>query len=161
MVEGLPMFSPDRRRWAAPATTALVLAGALWLPLSAAAVATSRRLTPPTHVLAEQWLERHAAPGSTVLLETNWLAPATPPMSVRRVADLRGTLDSGLEALAGTQWVVVPEPVFGHPTLRRLGLVAQIKAGRGFGGHLGYDYEIYAVPRIASPSSANETETRQ
>ena len=83
------------------------------------------------------------------------------PMEVRRVADLRGTLDTGIEALAGSQWLVVPEPVFGHPTLRRLGLVAQIRASLGFGGHLGYDYEIYAVPRIASPSGANEAERRE
>jgi hypothetical protein len=55
-----------------------------------------------------------------------------------------GTIDQ----LAGADWLVVPEPYFGNPMLRRLGFVQRFHADRSFGGHLGYDYEIYAVPKI-------------
>jgi hypothetical protein len=67
---------------------------------------------------------------------------------VRRVPNLKALLDGGIEQLAGAQWLIVPEPCFGHSTLARLGLVQRVRASQGFRGALGYDYEIYAVPKL-------------
>jgi 4-amino-4-deoxy-L-arabinose transferase-like glycosyltransferase len=135
------------------AVTALVVA-ALWPPVAAGTVSFSRRLTPPTHAMVEAWLRQHVPPGSTVVIEQHWLALGDEPFIVRRVPDLRALLDNGIEPLAGADWLVVAEPQFGHPALKRLGLVQRFHAGQGFGGSLGYDYDVYAIPRLPRSSAA-------
>ena len=50
-------------------------------------------------------------------------------------------LDGGVERLAGANWVIVPEPNFGHPTLKRLGFVERFHADTTFAGSVGYDYD--------------------
>ena len=142
--------------WRAPAAravTVIVLVLALWFPLKAGTVSFSRRVTSPTYALVEHWLELHAAPQSVVVLETGWLDLHRSPVVVRRVPDLKALLDGGIEQLAGAQWLIVPEPRFGHSTLTHLGLVQRVHASQGFRGALGYDYEIYAVPRVPPPEA--------
>jgi 4-amino-4-deoxy-L-arabinose transferase-like glycosyltransferase len=134
------------------AVTAIVVA-AFWPPVAAGAVSLSRRLTPPTHAMVEAWLRQHVPPGGTVVIEQHWLDLDDAPFTVRRVPDVRALLDEGIEPLAGAGWLVVAEPQFGHPALKRLGLVQRFHAGQGFGGSLGYDYEVYAVPRLPPSSS--------
>jgi hypothetical protein len=122
----------------------LALAQPTWNGL----VSYSRRVTAPTHTLAEQWLESHAAPGSTVASDLHFLDFTNSALKVRRL-DFETVMPAGaIDALAGADWLVVPEPYFGNPMLRRLGFVQRFHADRSFGGHMGYDYEIYAVPRI-------------
>jgi hypothetical protein len=135
------------------AVTAIVVA-AFWPPVAAGTVSFSRRLTPPTHAMVEAWLRQHVPPGSTVVIEQHWLALGDEPFIVRRVPDLRALLDNGIEPLAGADWLVVAEPQFGHPALKRLGLVQRFHAGQGFGGSLGYDYDVYAIPRLPRSSAA-------
>ncbi len=135
----------------APAVAIIV--AVFWPPVAAGAVSLSRRITPPTHVLVESWLRQHVAPGSTVVIEQHWLDLRDVPFTVRRVVDIRALLDNGIEPLAGARWLVVAEPQFGHPALKRLGLVQRFHAGQGFGGSLGYDYEVYAVPELPSSSA--------
>ena len=121
---------------------------ALAQPAWSALVSFSRRVTPPTHTLAEQWLNTHAAPGSTVASDLHFLDFADSKLKVRRL-DFETVMPAGaIDTLAGADWLVVPEPYFGNPMLRRLGFVQRFHADRSFGGHMGYDYEIYAVPRI-------------
>ena len=61
---------------------AAVLLGALWQPVLAGAVSFSRRISRPTHDLAEAWIREHADPGTVVLVERGWLdfgrTPITP-----------------------------------------------------------------------------------
>ena len=135
-------------RLAARAALAGVVAVAVAQPAWNALVSFSRRVTPPTHALAEQWLETHAAPGSTVASDLHFLDFTDSKLKVRRL-DFETVMPAGeIDALAGADWLVVPEPYFGNPMLRRLGFVQRFHADQSFGGHLGYDYEIYAVPRI-------------
>jgi hypothetical protein len=110
-------------------------------------------VTSPTYALVEHWLELHAAPQSVVILESGWLDLHRSPVVVRRVPDLKALLDGGIEQLAGAQWLIVPEPRFGHSTLTHLGLVQRVHASQGFRGALGYDYEIYAVPKVPPPEA--------
>jgi hypothetical protein len=111
-------------------------------------VSLSRRVTPSTHALAEQWLESHAAPGSVVASDLHFLDFTQSKLKVRRL-DFETMMPAGaIDQLVGADWLVVPEPYFGNPMLRRLGFVQRFHADRKFGGHLGYDYEIYAVPKI-------------
>ena len=77
--------------------------------------------------------------------------------TIRRVPNLAVVLDAGLEQLSGVDWVIVPEINFGHPTLKRLGFVQRFHAEQSFAGNLGYDYEVYAVPRM--PEAALTTGT--
>ena len=42
--------------------------------------------------------------------------------------ELSPLLDGGVAAFAGINWVIVPEPLFGHPTLKHLGFVDQFHA---------------------------------
>ena len=131
-------------------TTARMLAGALviaalWQPAWAGAVSFSRRVRAPTHALAEDWIRQHAAPGSKVLLEVNWLDLKGASIEVHRAASLRTVLDAGIERLAGCQLVIVPEPLFRHPTLGKLDLMKRFEAGQSFGGNTGIDYEVYSV----------------
>ena len=116
----------------------------------AGAVSFSRRLTPQTHELTEAWIREHATPGMVVLLGQGWLDLSQTQVVPRRVPDLRATLDKGIEQLGGCDWVVVPEPVFGHPHLRQLGFLHRFDADQSFGGNLGIDYEVYAVPDLPS-----------
>jgi hypothetical protein len=135
------------RRWAEAAAAVICLI-ALWQPLWTGAISLSRRLQPPTHQLAESWIRQSAPAGSHVLLGRGWLDVDGAPFVARRVPDLRTTLDGGVEQLAGCQWVVVPEPLFGHPTLKQLSLAERFHARYSFGGNLGMDYEVYSVPDL-------------
>ncbi|MEO7275770.1 MAG: glycosyltransferase family 39 protein [Vicinamibacterales bacterium] len=140
-------WSPARIKLAGLAATVAV-GEVIWLPASASAVALSRRLTTPTHTRVEHWVRDHTGPDAVVLIEQHWLDLRDSPAAVRRVPELSPLLDAGVAAFAGTNWVIVPEPNFGHPTLKRLGFVERFHADTGFGGSVGYDYEIYAVPLI-------------
>jgi hypothetical protein len=138
----------SRTRLATRAALAFIVVLAIAEPAWNALVSFSRRVTPPTHALAEQWLESHAAPGSTVASDLHFLDFRESKLKVRRL-DFETVMPAGaIDALAGADWLVVPEPYFGNPMLRRLGFVQRFHADRSFGGHLGYDYEIYAVPKI-------------
>lgn len=144
----IPVFPRRTRRVGQGAVAAFVIV-ALWWPAWTGTVSFSRRVTPPTHTRVERWIEAHATPGTVVLLGHGWLTLPRPMIETRRVADLSVPLDGGIGALAatGADWVVVPEPWFGHPALKRLGFLQRVHASRGFGGALGYDYEVYAIPK--------------
>jgi 4-amino-4-deoxy-L-arabinose transferase-like glycosyltransferase len=129
---------------------AVAVVGILWQPMWAGAVSFSRRLTPQTHELTEAWIREHATPGTVVLLGQGWLDLSRAQIVARRVPNLRATLDKGIEELGGCDWVVVPEPVFGHPLLRQLGFLQRFESDQSFGGNLGIDYEVYAVPHLTS-----------
>jgi 4-amino-4-deoxy-L-arabinose transferase-like glycosyltransferase len=130
---------------------AAVVAVAVAQPLAGAVTDVSRRLATPTHTLVERWLAAHVKSAEPVLTEDGWLDLRSLPSPVRRVPDLGALLNGGTAACDGAVWVVVPETVFGHPTLSRLIFVQRFHAGQGFGGNTGYDYEIYRVPG-ASPA---------
>jgi 4-amino-4-deoxy-L-arabinose transferase-like glycosyltransferase len=130
------------------AAMVLVVAAALAQPVWNGVVSFSRRITPPTHALAEQWLESHASAGSVVASDLHFLDFTRSKLKVRRL-DFETMMPEGaIDQLAGADWLVVPEPYFGNPMLRRLGFVQRFHADRTFAGHIGYDYEIYAVPKI-------------
>lgn len=129
--------------------TAAVIAPWLWSGL----VTFSRRVTPPTHALVEAWIVEHAVPGAVVVLDREWLNLDGTTLVVRRV-DLGTVLSGDAEQLAGSNWVIVPEPLFGKPALRRLGFVQRFHADQSFGGSNGYDYEVYSVPQIPRPSGS-------
>ena len=143
----LPRWSPGRVRVARLAATAVV-AAVLWQPARAGAVSLSRHLTTATHVRVEHWVRDHADGATVIVIEDKWLDLSDAPATVRRVPDLSALLDGGVERLAGANWVIVPEPNFGHPTLKRLGFVERFHADTTFAGSVGYDYEIYAIPAI-------------
>jgi hypothetical protein len=133
------------------AAFAAALVVAVGQPAWSGIVGFSRRMRPPTHVLAEQWLESHAPPGSVVASDLHFLDFRQSKLTVRRL-DFETMMPAGaIEQLSGADWLVVPEPYFGNPMLRRLGFVQRFHADRGFGGHMGYDFEIYAVPTIPAP----------
>jgi hypothetical protein len=134
-------------RWARPAIATMVVA-VLWQPAWKGAVGLSRRLEQPTHVQAETWLREHASAESRVLAGRGWLDLNEAPFVARRVDNLRSTLDQGIEQLAGCNYVIVPEPLFGHPTLRHLSLAERFHADYSFGGNVGMDYEVYSVPAL-------------
>jgi hypothetical protein len=149
----LPAASP-RIRLVARVAVLLVAVAALAQPGWHGVVAFSRRLSPPTHAVAEQWLETHAAPGSVVASDVYFLNFGDSKLKVRRL-DFETMMPAGaLDQLAGADWLVVPEPYFGNPILRRLGFVQRVHADQGFGGRLGYDFEIYAVPKIPQTHGA-------
>ena len=149
LMAGAP--SPRRRRMAR--TAVVTLAGVvLWWPVYAGTIMFSRRRVPPTHVRAEQWIAQHVHPGDVVLAENEWLDLQDSSAEVRRVADLKAVLDGGPARLAGVNWVVVPEPNFGHQALKQLTFVQRFQAKAVFGGSLGYDYEVYAVPQTSGPA---------
>ncbi len=136
------------RRRLADLVAAAAMLVVLWPPVWSGAVSFSRRVMAPTHALAEAWIRQHAPQDSTVLLGRDWLDVRGAPFTARRVANLRTTLDAGVEQVAGCNWVVVPEPVFGHPTLRHLVLAERFLARSSFRGNLGLDYEVYSVPAL-------------
>jgi len=137
-----PRLSPAVRA----ASVAIVVAAALWPAVWRGAVAFSRRVNPPTHMAVESWIAQHVPAGNVILLENDWLVVRSNHV-VKRVPDLSAVLDGGVQQLAGYDWVVVPEPYFGNPTLRRLGLPKRFQASRSFGGSMGYDFEVYSIPR--------------
>jgi hypothetical protein len=143
-----------RTTYAAWLTATGVVVAALWPPISAGAVAFSRRVAIPTHTLVEAWVQQHAPAGSVVVLENQWLDLRASAATVRRVPDLAVLLDGGVGQFAGANWVVVPEPNFGHPTLKRLGFVQRFHSEQSFGGHPGYDFEVYAVPQVPEPDGS-------
>jgi hypothetical protein len=143
-------ISARRSHWtlrAARLPIGVFLVLVLWWPFWAGAVAFSRSLRTPTHTLIERWIAGHVQAGSVLVTENKWLELRGLPIEVRRVPDLNATLDGGVDQLAGADWLIVPEPNFGHPTLRRLAFVQRFHAANGFTGNYGYDYEIYAVPK--------------
>jgi 4-amino-4-deoxy-L-arabinose transferase-like glycosyltransferase len=129
---------------------------AVWIPVWSGTVVFSRRLTPPTHVLVEQWLAEHAR-GQTVLVENYWLDLTGTGVRVRRVRDLAQALNgNNLYALCANDWVVVPRPLFGSPGLRALHFVHRVSAVQTkFGGNMGYEYEIYATPQLPPVSTTD------
>jgi hypothetical protein len=130
-------------------TTAIV-AIVLLPPAWRGAVTFSQRLTPATHALVEAWLREHASPGDTVLLEIHWLNLEGSTLRVKRVEELPAVLNGGLYQLFAHNWIVVPEPYFGNPALRRLSFVRRFHADQSaWGGSMGYDFEVYAAPKAA------------
>ena len=138
---------PRRVAIAAHLAIVLLVFAVLAAPAWSGAVSFSRRVTRPTHALVEAWLQTNVPPGSVVVLDVNWLDLRGSQFVVRRV-ELETLLHGGIEGLAGSDWVVVPEPYFGNPMLRRLGFVQRFHAEQSFGGRVGSDFEIYAVPKI-------------
>jgi 4-amino-4-deoxy-L-arabinose transferase-like glycosyltransferase len=132
---------------AAQAVVGLLVAGVLAQPMWSGAVSLSRRLTVPPYARAEERIQELANPGEVVLLEKGWLDLSMSGVTIKRVENLGRTLDGGLDQLSGASWVVVPKTQFGHPMLKQLGFYERIHADQGFGGSVGYDYEIYAVPK--------------
>ena len=122
-------------------------------------MAFSQRLAPSTHALVERWLQEHVAPGDDVLLEIHWLNFAGSEPRIKRVVDLPAVLGGGLYHLFAHNWVVVPEPYFGNPALRRLSFVRRFHSDqRAFFGNMGYDFEVYAAPKV--PPSIDGADVR-
>ncbi len=141
------------------ARTAQALAAALvllvlWQPVRGGAISFSRRVTPATHTLTEQWLKAHGTAGEVVILGEGWLNLDGSTLVTRRIRDLRAALDEGVASFSGADWLVVPETCFFHPTLKQMGLVHRVQAGQWFAGNQGYDYEVYAIPRLAAAARA-------
>lgn len=136
-----------RARVLSRAAIAILIGVFLAQPAWNGIVSFSRRVTPPTHAIVEQWLDAHASPGSVVASDLHFLDFSKSKLTVRRL-DFETVMPAGdITQLAGADWLVVPEPYFGNPMLRRLGFVQRFHADRSFGGHMGYDFEIYAVPK--------------
>ena len=137
---------------------ALLVVAVVWQPIWMGVISVSRRLTPPTQQLVEQWL-RERPVGDRVLLGEYWLDLTGSRLTVRRVPDLGAALQGGLYSLAANDWVVVPEPFFKNPGLKRLMFVRRVSADqRSVGGNIGYDFEIYASPKL--PPSTGRAEIR-
>lgn len=139
----------SRPRVAATAAASIVVAAALGPPLAAGAVTISRRLTPSTAMVLEDWLRATAPASHVVLVEDDWLDLRDAPFHVLRVRDLRWALHPERLALPAADLIVVPETHFSRAGLERLALVKEVRADRSFGGNLGYDYRVYAAPRRA------------
>jgi hypothetical protein len=140
------------------AALALVAAAALGQPLWMGAVATSQRFTPSTHEVVEHWLHQRPR-GERVLVPTGWLDLTSARLTVRRIGDFGAVLQARPYALAANDWVVVPETFFKSPGLRQFTLVTRVSAADPmFGGKQGYDYEIYAPPKL--PPSTGPIEMR-
>ena len=144
----------------APVAAALALVAVLWQPLWAGAISFSRRVTRPTHELTEAWIRHNAKPGTVVLLERAWLDLSQTQVVARRVDNLRAALDGHIEGLGGCDWVVVPEPVFGHQALRQFGFLQRFYADRSFGGNLGLDFEVYALPAAGAGTDCRDGRLR-
>lgn len=136
-----------RLSYARLAASGAIAAAVLWQPVWSGIVSYSRHVTAPTHLAAETWIRDNVPEQSVVLLGNDWLS-LTSKHVVKRVPDLAAVLNSGIEQMKGIDWVVVPEPYFGNPTLRRLGFAQRFHASQGFGGRVGYDFEIYKVPQL-------------
>jgi hypothetical protein len=136
------------RAWPRAALAFAVAGIALAQPVWSAAAHASRRFTEPSHAWVERWLASRPV-GERVLLGAGWLDLTGTGLVVTRVRDLGAALDGSLYRLAAYDWIVVPEPLFGRPALKALSFTERIRADHwSFGGNLGYDYEIYAPPRL-------------
>ena len=140
--------------WLGPAA-AVALAGLMLAqPLWSGASNASRRFTEPSHAHVERWLAGRPA-GERVLLGAGWLDLSGTKVVATRVRDLGATLDGSVYRLAAYDWVIVPEPLFGRAALKALSFTERVRADHwSFGGNLGYDYEIYAPPRLPAGSGA-------
>jgi hypothetical protein len=142
------------RPWTRAALALAVAAIALAQPVWSAAAHASRRFTEPTHARVERWLASRPA-GERVLLGAGWLDLTGTGVVVTRVRDLGAALDGSVYRLAAYDWIVVPEPLFRRPALKALSFTERIRADHwSFGGNIGYDYEIYAPPRLPHASGA-------
>jgi 4-amino-4-deoxy-L-arabinose transferase-like glycosyltransferase len=140
------------RAWPRAAVAIGVAAIALAQPLWSAAAHASRRFTAPSHTQVERWLASRPA-GERVLLGAGWLDLTGTGLVLTRVRDLGAVLDGSVYRLAAYDWIVVPEPFFGRPALKVLSFTERIRADHwSFGGNLGFDYEIYAPPRMPDAS---------
>jgi Dolichyl-phosphate-mannose-protein mannosyltransferase len=126
---------------------ALVLA-ALTQPLWRGAVLLSRSTTTPTYGLVEAWLRDHAADGDRVLLEAGWLDLKGTALRLNRVPRLAAMLNGGIYPLYYNDWIVVPERDMRRRELERLRLAASFKADGSFRGNIGFDFAVYATPRV-------------
>ncbi|MGD8328429.1 MAG: glycosyltransferase family 39 protein [Acidobacteriota bacterium] len=108
----------------------------------------SRRISPPTWTLAEQWIDDNAGPDDRVLLHRQWLDIDRNRHVVRR-APLQDVLDGGFYELAAYDWIVVPEELLGDPRLGELERVAQFTVDPSWFGNIGPDLAIYRTPEIA------------
>jgi hypothetical protein len=157
----LPSTShPHVRVRLGPLTATLAIVAVLWQPVWAGAVSFSRRVTRPTHELTEAWIRDNAKPGTVVLLERAWLDLSQTNVVTRRVNSLSATLDGNIEQLGGCDWIVVPEPVFGHRALRQFGFLQRFYADRSFGGNLGLDFEVYALPAAGAGTDCGDGRLR-
>ena len=134
------------------AVVGLALSPLLWT----ATVDFSRRLTPPTHTLAEQWLQDHVSPSEVVLIPDGWLDLSSSGLRLHRVPNLATVLGAGRYQLYTHDWVVVPEPDAYDPNLSRLVPAQSILADFGFGGNLGADYRMYVGPVLAPIRAGTE-----
>ena len=124
-----------------------VAAALVAVPIWQGVVDVSRRVNTPTHLRLEAWLAARPA-GERVLAERGWLKVPKDGPRVQRVGDLGKTLESSVHALSAADWIVVPEPLFTHPALKRLSLARRFSANHGFGGNVGYDFNVYTPPRL-------------
>jgi hypothetical protein len=139
-----------RGRLARAVAIVLLAGAALVPPLRAGAITISRRTTPSTAQVLEGWLRRSIPRGNVVLLEQGWLDLRDADFTVMRVPDLKWVLAPGEYALSAADWIVVPEPHYGNPSLGRMALMQQVTADqRSFLGNMGYDYRVYVTPRLA------------
>ena len=130
------------------ATIALIGVAALSQPVWRGAMTTNQRLKPSTHDVVEQWLHQRTS-GERVLVPNGWLDLSNGQLIVRRVSDLDAALQGSPYALAANDWVVVPETFFKSARLKGLTLATRVRADSPmFGGKQGYDYEIYAMPKL-------------
>ena len=114
----------------------------------------SRRVVPKTHHVVERWLRQRPAE-ERVLVGLGWLELDGSALKVRRVRDLGAALEGSHYALAANDWVIVPEVNFKHPGLQRLTLVKRVSADyQRLGGIQGYDFEIYATPKLPPTTGA-------
>ena len=158
-----------RRRWPAwsnrssgvvlsQVAVAVTMVALLAQPMWMGAITLRQRLKPSTHDVVEQWF-RNRTGGERVLAPAGWLDLSEAKLSVRRVADLGAALQASPYLLAANDWVVVPEGLLKNAGLRRLRLVTRVGADSPqFGGKPGYDYEIYAPPKL--PPSSGPIEIR-
>jgi 4-amino-4-deoxy-L-arabinose transferase-like glycosyltransferase len=134
------------RTAAATVLVAIAVAAPLWASL----VTYSGRLSSSTTGVLEAWLRRKIPAGEAVLVEDGWLDLRGSAFTVVRVPDLGKVLHQDGYALSAADWIVVPETRFANTTLRGLRLVQQVDAQpQTFGGHMGYDYRVYAAPDLA------------
>jgi hypothetical protein len=124
----------------------LALAGPTWASLTTYAA----RLTSSTTGVLEAWMRDRIPARDVVLLENGWLDLRGAPFTVVRVPDLAYVLRPGSYAMAAADWIVVPETHFANPVLHGLRLIERVNAQpQTLGGHAGYDYRVYAAPKLA------------
>jgi len=146
-VRGDGTATAKSRARARQVVSVVLVLGVLAQPAWSAVVLASRRLMPPTTILAEQWIEANIPAGQVVLLEDGWLA-LTSKQVVKRVPNLDPVLDRGVHQLQDYDWIVVPARLFDNPTLRRLTFAQRFTGSQGFRGRGGSALAIYAVPKV-------------